>query len=106
MVKVSGSTNGHSFVRNVPIISLAIFLLGILLLGRATETGVRVAILLWWLKWFASEGVFKFLGAAKTKSTRHAAYHGSGALCRGVHRVTPLPQNHFGLERVFLLGGN
>ncbi|KIN05332.1 hypothetical protein OIDMADRAFT_51143 [Oidiodendron maius Zn] len=50
IVRVAGSTNGYSSVRNVPIMSLTIFLVGILLLGRATETGVKVAILLWWLK--------------------------------------------------------
>ena len=31
MVMVAGSTNGHSSVRNVPIMSLTIFLVGILL---------------------------------------------------------------------------
>ncbi len=45
MTRVSGSTDGHSFVKNVATMSRTMVLVGALLSGRATETGVNMAIL-------------------------------------------------------------
>jgi hypothetical protein len=45
-VKVSGSTNGHSSVKNVPIMSRTFFLVGTLSSESVTGTEVNVAILL------------------------------------------------------------
>jgi hypothetical protein len=44
--KVFESTDDHSSVRNVPIMSLTSFLVGTLSIESVTGTGVKVAILL------------------------------------------------------------
>jgi hypothetical protein len=45
IVRVSGSTDGYSSGRNVPIMSLTCFLVGTLSSGRVMGTGTAVAIL-------------------------------------------------------------